>query len=137
MLPKVTQIGSLEEPLVVFLFPSIFAFYIDFYTLFAIWLDNSPAGGGRGQVTQGSTDSVIFLNPGGLLPSTLVYLSRAGNIRVPAGSCFCTRLVAAADRAFGAQRQSVGRGGASRRLRRRAALRAAMGRLRRPSHDWI
>ena len=56
--------------------------------------------------------------PCGLLPSTLVYPSRAGNIRVPADSCFCTRLVAAADRAFGAQRQSVGRGGASRRLRR-------------------
>ena len=45
------------------------------------------------------------------MPSTLIDPCRAGNIRVLAGSCFCTRLESAADRAFGAQRFSGGRSG--------------------------
>ena len=52
-----------------------------------------------------------FLNPGGLLPSTLIYPHRAGDIRALADSCFYTRLESAADRAFGAQRFSGGRSG--------------------------
>ena len=76
-----------------------------------------------------------------MLPSTLIYPHRAGDICALAESCFCTRLESAADRAFGAQRISVGRterrfaplsGGRTGRrfapLSGGAALRAAWGR---------
>ena len=46
-----------------------------------------------------------------MLPSTLIYPYRAGDIRALADSCFYTRLESAADRAFGAQRFSGGRSG--------------------------
>ncbi len=71
-----------------------------------------------------------FLSAGALLPSTLTYLSRAGDIRVPACSRRARGLLTRLWGAFGAPQFSGGEAGG--RMGGRAALRAAMERLRRP-----
>ena len=72
------------------------------------------------------------------MPSTLIYPYRAGNIRVPAGSCFCMRLASSpiAPSALSGSR-AVGRGGASRRLRRGQRFALPWGAFGAPwTHIW-
>ena len=69
----------------------------------------------------------MILEPCGLLPSTLIYLDRAGNIRVSVGSCFTRALPARRSRL---RRSALfGRSGG-------AALRAAFGSGQRFALPW-
>ena len=75
--------------------------------------------------------SVSFLNLAGCC-RRLTYPYRVGHISVLAGSYSCTRLESVATHSALSEFWAGERGGASRRLRRFAALRAAMRRLSSP-----